>query len=221
MRVTQITATVTTLILCIGDVSAYGSYNDLPRYDRRGIYNDPIYERSLGNDYDSELYERDIFSEGINLGRDLAERELYDREVAYYDRQARTPMGLGLVPRMTPTEAIGVAAACCGFLTTGIAIGAGAWYFTAKLAANKATALAKATPGLTATQLETGAIGAMDAAASMPGALVPAGHGGSGSKAMLPAGNYKLLYSQVSTSQPQVVSEYTIDAQGNCKFKSS
>ena len=137
MRVTQITATVTTLILCIGDVSAYGSYNDLPRYDRRGIYNDPIYERSLGNDYDSELYERDIFSEGINLGRDLAERELYDREVAYYDRQARTPMGLGLVPRMTPTEAIGVAAACCGFLTTGIAIGAGAWYFTAKLAANK------------------------------------------------------------------------------------
>ena len=136
MRTTQITSVITTLIICIGDVSASASFYNGPRFERRGIYDDPVHERSLGHDYESEAYERDIFFEGVDFGRSLAARDLYDREVTLYERETRTPTDLGLLPRGA-LDIISDISSVCGILTFGIVFGSALMYWIGVLTKDK------------------------------------------------------------------------------------
>ena len=127
MRTTIVTATITTLILCLGDVSAFiPEDNTGPRFERRGIHYDAHAERSLDNydvykrsfdGYDLEIIERDAFERGIDFGRDLQHREL--SEVLHYELATRDPSSMSVERALTWQDSLTIA-------TTIFALAAGA-----------------------------------------------------------------------------------------------
>ena len=141
MRTSTITATITTLIFCIGDVSAYSDDRGTgPRFDRRGIPYDAPFERSLDNhgvyerafddhgiyarsfdDFDLEIVEREAFDRGISVGRDLQEREM--SRGSYNGLAIRDYYGSDLTRRVDLTwqDKLAISTAICGFITFGIA----------------------------------------------------------------------------------------------------
>ncbi|MCJ1409413.1 hypothetical protein MMC19_003494 [Ptychographa xylographoides] len=221
MRTTQITSVITTLIICIGDVSASASFYNGPRFERRGIYDDPVHERSLGHDYESEAYERDIFFEGVDFGRSLAARDLYDREVTLYERETRTPTDLGLLPRGA-LDIISDISSVCGILTFGIVFGSALMYWIGVLTKDKAKVISKATGGrVSESTMEAGGVFLKETSKLAPGTGAPespAPPPANSPLTHLPPGDYKVY----RTTKPGGTAEYVlnlhIDAEKKCHY---